>query len=519
MKLNYTILAKVATVVVLVLWYGLFFVRPLEIHHGDLGRHLKNGEIVLSSILDPPTLRAFFETNFYSHTFQDFPFLNHHWGSGVIFYAVWLVGGFLGLQTLTIIVGLSTLFFFFDTARRQANFWIASAVAFFLIPLITDRHGARPEMFSYLFFGLFWWVLCRWRGNPAERKLLWLLPPVFLLWVNLHIYFIFGAALLVFFWLEAFIKKNGQAKTLGWILAVCCFAGLINPFGLRVYFYPFTVLERYGIQVQELQPVTSAAPDILHPAKKLTFQISFFSFWIGFILLFLFKRQRRWAELLAGLLFSFLAWKMVRNLSLFALFMLPLLSVVAGEVLEWVLEEKKYKKQIIGVFGLLIVLGTLLLNRQRLPSVWNAFSVDAISNSETAAVFVRDNKIKGNLFNDFDSGGYTIFYLYPELRPFVDNRPEAYPVEFFQEEYYKARLDEDAWQKVVEKYHLNVLLLSMENKSQLAVPFIARRVEDPFWAPVFVDDKFIVFVKRSDENKEVIDGFEIPRERFEIIER
>ena len=49
-----------------------------------------------------------------------------------------------------------------------------------------------------------------------------------------------------------------------------------------------------------------------------------------------------------------------------------------------------------------------------------------------SAKFFQNEGLKGPVFNNFDVGSYLIFYLFPEERPFVDNRPEAYPVEFFK---------------------------------------------------------------------------------------
>ena len=53
----------------------------------DLGRHLENGKIVWSQ---PGVLFS----NFYSYTEPNLSFINHHWLSGVIFYLLYLIGGF-----------------------------------------------------------------------------------------------------------------------------------------------------------------------------------------------------------------------------------------------------------------------------------------------------------------------------------------------------------------------------------------------------------------------------------------
>ena len=42
------------------------------------------------------------------------------------------------------------------------------------------------------------------------------------------------------------------------------------------------------------------------------------------------------------------------------------------------------------------------------------------------------------------------------------------------------------------------------------------RIKDPLWAPVFVDDKTIIFLYRNKDNKEVIKKYELPKEMFGI---
>jgi len=41
-----------------------------------LGRHIKNGELVLNGDF------GILKSNFYSYTEPDFPVINHHWGGG-----------------------------------------------------------------------------------------------------------------------------------------------------------------------------------------------------------------------------------------------------------------------------------------------------------------------------------------------------------------------------------------------------------------------------------------------------
>ncbi len=128
--------------------YGYFLAFPIDVTNGDIGRHLKNGELFLQRYLIP-------NTNLYSYTFPDLPFINHHWGSGVLFYAVERTTGFHGLSLVFIAISLLTLFIFLDLAAKHSSFALAASIALCIIPLLITRRVIRPELFSYLFSAVF----------------------------------------------------------------------------------------------------------------------------------------------------------------------------------------------------------------------------------------------------------------------------------------------------------------------------------------------------------------------------
>src|SRR3989338_6525623 len=92
------VLLRALVLTALLAWYGFWLATPVVFTTGDLGRHLKNGEMIISSLAGATgQLSGLLHTNFYSSTFADFSFINHHWGTGVIFFAIWSVVGFKGL--------------------------------------------------------------------------------------------------------------------------------------------------------------------------------------------------------------------------------------------------------------------------------------------------------------------------------------------------------------------------------------------------------------------------------------
>jgi len=154
---------KLIIFILLVGWFCFLMAQKIDLSTADLGRHLKNGELLASSGYNLTDKNSILFKNFYSYTNPDFPFTNHHWASGVLFFWIYKVAGFPGLSIAYILLSAIIFSIFFYIARCESNFAMASAFSFFLIPLMAERHEIRPEAFSYLFAALFLLILWLWR--------------------------------------------------------------------------------------------------------------------------------------------------------------------------------------------------------------------------------------------------------------------------------------------------------------------------------------------------------------------
>jgi len=128
--------------------YGIFLAHKINLVIADLGRHLRNGKFLFQN----PNLLFH---NFYSYTHSDFPVINHHWGSGIVFWNIFKIGGFPGLSLFNLFLSLATFFLFFWLAKKASEAGLATLVSLFLIPLLAERTEIRPEVFSYFFAGVF----------------------------------------------------------------------------------------------------------------------------------------------------------------------------------------------------------------------------------------------------------------------------------------------------------------------------------------------------------------------------
>lgn len=500
----------------LFLLYGILFLQKINLVTADLGRHIKNGEMVLRG----GTLRDVLRTNFYSYTCPGFPFLNHHWGSGVIFYLVHQLTGFVGLSVLSLVVSLMTFGIFFDIARKEGGFGPSFITAVLLFPVITSRTEIRPEEFSYLFCGIFLWVLWKTRDSEERanaKKLLFILPFLEAFWINLHIYFFFGFLLIGVFLTEAVVRgRLNHVKKLGSILLLSVSASFINPAGIRGILYPLRIFGNYGYRVLENQGVLFLDKIIKYP-PNLYFKIGFGLLLASWVFVLWKRKGFSLSSLFLTVFISCLGWTAVRNFTLFGLFALPIAASNFNENLaRKEVEDNVLRNFIVSSLSVLIIFVLILVN----ISHWRtkmSFGFGLKEGAVNAARFFKEEKLNGPIFNNYDNGGYLIYCLYPEEKVFIDNRPEAYPKEFINEVYIPMQENGDKWGQMDQQYNFNAIFFHRHDLTPWAQAFLILRIKDENWAPVFVDDYSIIFLKRNEKNKELIKKFELSKKMFSMV--
>jgi hypothetical protein len=511
-------LFRIIVTVLLLSVYGFYLAHQFNLTVGDLGRHLKNGQLVVANHLIA-------NTNLFSYIYPDYPFINHHWGSGVVFYLIQRYLGFSGLSLAFIALSAVTLLVFLNVATRYSSFAVAAPIAVIVLPILMTRDEMRPELFSYLFSGLFLQLLWDYKYGRLGFRSLFILPILEVLWVNLHIYFFIGIFLVGAYLFESlvvlFFGKNqqnarDQVKGLAVILLLTIGAACLNPAGISGAIYPFLILNEYGFPVIENYSVAG----ILRAGYNFL-PLIYFLIILGLVSLsWVYAAIKNRSSLSLGnfLLSAFffaMAWSAIRNFAFFAYFALPLAAVNLKNVLG---EEGrtssspsilKVSAALAGIALVLIIINPAYFvssNRGRV-------GIGLEEANSAAAEFFRKEKIQGPIFNNFDLAGYLVYHLYPEQRVFVDNRPEAYPAAFFTDVYFPMQSDEAKWTAISRQYGFNVIVFNYRERSLTGEQFIIRRVLDPMWAPVFFDKDIIILAKRDGPNQHVIARYELPKER------
>lgn len=489
-------------VIFLLLPFLYLFILLFQIDLGmleDLGRHLKMGEVVLGCRCVP-------QTNLFSYTNPDFPVVNHEWLTQVMLYWVSQTFGLSGLLVLKMIVLASAFAIVFWLASKKSRLFWVSVVGTLCLTIFSSRFRVRPEMFSYLFIALTMLTLYL-AEEKKRRNILWLLPLIQMLWVNMHIYFIFGIMMVGTYIFQQFIITKKLDKFLLLIGLTTCAATLLNPQFIQGVILPFTIFSNYGTSVEENLSIFDVGKYAGGFIFTLSLQIMVFeALFLLFLVLFWIKlKKTEISQTLNALATGIVGVRLVRSISLFGLFGLQPLATKLSEF-ETIL-AKHSQHQLINTIKATVFLVVLIVAIAHVKGLSDnkilSFSYQPYS--ENAVNFLRNNNIKGPIFNNYHLGNYLIYGLYPREKIFIDARPEMYPAVFF-EEYNRMLRDDTFFNQQVAKYHINTVVFGVQMEDPATIrPFLLRLIQSKEWIPIFADGNVTVLIKQEKKNREVIE--------------
>lgn len=510
--------------------YAAFLLHKVNLSTNDLGIRLKIGEVVWQT-------KHVFQTNLFSYTEPDQQFINRYWLHGLIFYGIHSVSGFEGLivfKTLFLLAEFSILFL---TAARKSNFWLCAILSLPVILILQERTDTRPEIFTYFFIAVFYYLLAQAEEHPEKNRVFWLVP-LQALWVNLHLFYPIGLLLAGGFMLEKMIRgsvnpqnsgNNLLIKKLFLLLPLMLAATCFSPNGLGgVFAFLSIVGKSSSYKVGENDTVfqylqTNPENDAAIWAFLLMAVI-----FAGVVIRDTWTRSRKRASFsqtlgempiffyVAGAGAAAVGIMYVRGIALFAMTLLPALSVgLSGlqiKFSQW--SEKRFSAKE-GALGVVYVAALAALILYSAYSAVDAvrrpdFGIGIAYGSGNAAYFFKEQGLKGPIFNDYNIGSYLAYRLFPRERVFVDTRGgDAYSNSFFNNIYEPMLRSEQEWRQMLGKYNFNAIIFDYEDKFQPIRYFLTMRCKDPDWALIYVDQYTVIFVRNNESNKKAINKFQI----------
>jgi hypothetical protein len=400
--------------------------------------------------------------------------IDHEWGSGLVFYAAATAFGEKGLLALKALLLFGTIWFMYRRASLAAD--RPASLTFHVIMTAALMFGfastVRSQTFTFFLFAAWFHILERaWRGDWRAAPLI---PLTAIPWANLHGGFLAGIGLLIIFAGAAAIERRQPARFAGLALAGGI-GSLINPYGPSYWAY---LVEAVGMDrpgVSEWTPMRLLGRDLYGHGFRVVLLLT-----IAALASHAWRRRRiELPTLLAISITLVLGLLARRHVTFFVITAVPF--IWAWLAPQWQDENEGRSRWLSRALVTLIGLGLVATLPWQIP-ILRGYPADAVD-------FISARGLRGNLLIGFNTGSYAIWRLYPSIRVSLDGRYETvYPNETV-EAVGRFFAGEPQWNRVLDAYPHDVVLVPRET----AIETLMRTRPD--WKIAFVGADDLVFVK------------------------
>ncbi len=417
---------KIGTIILHTLPYLFVFLANIfQPTDGDLGWHLKYGEYFFKHFTP-------LYSNIYSTMMPGYYWPNSSWITDLLAYSLFKLGSFIGLSLAS--AGIVTLTFYFISKTFKLKL-LAQAILFPILVLLLNPINSvsfRGQQISLLLMSILLYLLESKDQYVFKTKMkrFFLIPFLFLLWINTHGEFLLGFGVLALYAVGNIIEAlwsnhNLQVsirnifhtvKPWSFIILASLFATLFDPFGISIYKEAFTHVGNADLKyIAEYVPFADLSAD-----------------WRNAILVFCLLA-------FASCIFFFqdvLHKKISIILTVFSLFVLcltvkrfawPFYYVTPGVLTAYFdlqKKENKISKTIVAII-IMFAIGVTLFTNNPLKTLrnasWSALCKDYISCSPKSADFLVKHPTSPPLWTNYNWGGYLI-WNYPKIKPSIDGR-------------------------------------------------------------------------------------------------
>jgi len=456
----------------------VFILAHGKVADPDIWWHLHNADYLIHQ-------HSFPRFDMYSFTVPGHPWMNHEWLAELPYYFAWRLLGLRGVDAAALAV-LTFVFFgvLYLAYRECGNFKAAILASSYSVFLGRVSFGPRTILFGYACLVVLLIILQRFRQRGHAH--LWIIPPLFCLWVNTHGSWFIGmiifsmivaAGLVKLKWglidSEPWTASQRKRLLLAWGASVAFL--FANPFGARLVFYPLDLAYRQTLNVEHVEEWVSVN---FHDARGKFVVILLMVLLVSSIL-----RPRRWtvSELAVGLFALYCGLTYVRFLFLLGIIVAPILAKVLDFVPPY---RRELDTPVINTFAILLIIAGIAYYWPReaplQASVDDQYPVRAVS-------YLQAHPPTGPIVNYYLWGGY-LNWKDPNLKVFVDGRADIFEYSGVFKDYLSLLLLESP-EPILDKYHAQYVLFPRHE------PFTYFMQHDPKWKTVY-SDKLSVLLER-----------------------
>ena len=396
--------------------------------------HLASGQWMLDH-------REILRADVFSSTVSGQPYSVGEWLGEIVLTLAFNAGSWAGLAIFRAVLVWVAAFFLARLARRRgAPLGAALLVAIWAVVVFKTRWTDRPAIFTFVMFPVLLDLL--YSARAGSRRALVAIPPLILLWANLHGGYAIGIALVLAFTVEAVIRRRPDSAPLALTLAASVALSFIDP-------ETFGVAGAAGHALAPPRFISEEAPpDVLEPSGFI---------FAAFVLATLGIALLDGGGILDALVLLPLLWlglSAQRHLAFFVFASTPFVAAGVARLYGRLLPRGRAFRPVpasaAAALALLLSAGALIsaTGAPTLPDE-RAFPAAAVAALKTGS---------GTLLNEYDWGGYLI-YRVPERKVFVDGRLfPFYPAVL--RDYRDAVELRQNWRDILAKYDVREVLLA-----------------------------------------------------------
>lgn len=448
------------------------------------------------------------------------------WLGSSIIYLVHLILGVPGLFALRMLLLLASGAVVIRFAKAAGTRLGLSLLAGLLLVAVTIRIGAqyvKPEMFSIFMLTLLIAFYLRFRMAP-KQWIIAVFPILFLLWINTHGLWIFGLGfigLVLTVDLVLYIVRRDQALDrkaliyLSYAVGITFIALCVNPHGP---IYPIqTVWDKIIspwpsiffaatsngdlVHYREVAAYQSMWEHLFFPEKQYRFYLV--SAWSMIFMIFslLWVWRVSWKRsgmadfpvVAANIVFFFMGMFIGRLLLIFPLSWIFSIIFFARHAGPGPMFSRTGPLFLFVFLVLTVYTAFVAISVYAAPSWFGAQYRDYMPDREVR--YIMENNLPGPLFNDYLSGGYLVWAMFPAYEVFVDSRHFPYRDHVFPD--YtgigtKFPLDEKGFRSFMEKYPARIALI---NYAEPNLILWFQRI--PEWTLAYFDKIAVVMIHRD----------------------
>lgn len=445
--------------------------------------HLTTGNLILDQHRIP-------RTDPFSWSYGGQTWIAHEWLAEVMLALAHRAGGYAGTILLTTVFSVFGFWRLIAAGRYYGMSRRTAVIVMLLFGGVFLRSGAmvvRPQVWTWALLAVLLAELAAY--DTGRRKTLWLLPPLFAIWINMNLTALIGIGCLGAFVIDRLIRRpiDRHVVTVGIASGL---ALIVNPHHVKLFLLIFKYLNPDSVRRQY----------VFEWMSPKTEDHSHIPFWIAMIFVFpaLYYLLRRVPHVWPAAPLLVLAYQSNQSIRYIPIYMM-LVFVFVG----WLIWQRSRERKVIlptasaplfplkpwilvppivaGALALWLVTSVDRTQFKRNPTAWG--------HPVAATEFYLQNYAGLKIFNTYDFGSYMIYRFYgTDNKVYIDGREEMYGEDRVRT-YFDLIYGGEGWQDYFDEQGIQVVIIRRIDGLSNDI------AEEPGWTRVYRDDARLIFVR------------------------